>query len=162
MNVSQFKLSTWLMTGGAAGMVIFGLFVDWSTVEGLGISISGGNAFDWTRGTLSWIFVVAVGVIAAGTATGAMKKIRAPWTLIMVLASLAATALMTLLVLTGPDQSGVDLGRGAGLWLSYVSTVVVLGGSVMEYTTTGGHLADLTDIDKLKESFRQDGESNPT
>ena len=34
------------MTGGAAGMVIFGLFVDWSTVEGLGISISGGHAFD--------------------------------------------------------------------------------------------------------------------
>jgi hypothetical protein len=162
MDVSQFKLSTWLMTGGAAGMVIFGLFVDWSTVEGLGISISGGNAFDWTRGTLSWIFVVAVGVIAAGTATGSMKKIRAPWSLIMVMGSLAATVLMTLLVLTGPDQSGVDLGRGVGLWLSYVSTLVVLGGSIMEYTTSGGHLTDLTDIDKLKESFRPDGEANPT
>ena len=76
----------------------------------------------------------------------------------MVLASGLATILMALLVITGPDESGVDLDRGIGLWLSAISTVVVLVGSIMNYTESGGSLSDLKDPDKLKGAFGVGGE----
>ena len=154
MDVSKFKPATWLMIGGGIGMLIFGLFFDWAKLEVAGFDAgSGGNAFDWSRGWLSWILVVGVGAIAALTATGKLAAVKLPWNIIMVLATALATLLMLLLMITGPDKSGVDFGRALGLWLAFISTIVSFVGSLMNFTGAGGDLKDLTDFKKIKGSF---------
>ncbi len=161
MDFSKFKTSTWLLVGGAVGMLIFGLFFDWAKVDfGFG-SVSSGNAFDWARGWISWILVVGAGVVAVLVATGTLKRDQAPWSLILLGATGLATLLMLLLVLTGPDKSGVDLDRAIGLWLSFLATIVALVGAVMNFTESGGNLADLKDPNKLKGAFGKDGGSTP-
>jgi hypothetical protein len=67
----------------------------------------------------------------------------------------AATLMMGLLVLTGPDEAGVDLGRGAGLWLSAVSTLFTLAGALSAFVASGGKVSDLTDTTKLTGAFRR-------
>ncbi|MDA3012575.1 MAG: hypothetical protein O2801_08555, partial [Actinomycetota bacterium] len=61
--------------------------------------------------------------------------------------------------ITGPDKEGVDLDRAFGLWLSFLATIAVFAGSVMNLTESGGNLKDLTDVNKLKDSFGSSGES---
>ena len=157
MDVSKFKPATWLMVGGGLGMVIFGLFFDWAKLEVAGFDAgSGGNAFDWSRGWLSWILVVGVGVIAVLVATGKLAAVKLPWNIIMVLATGLATLLMLLLMITGPDKSGVDFGRALGLWLAFISTIASFVGALMNFTGGGGDLKDLTDFKKIKGSFEQD------
>lgn len=154
MDLSKFKPATWMMVGGGIGMLIFGLFFDWAKLAGYG----GGNAFDWTRGWLSWILVVGVAVIAVLAATGKLASVKLPWNIIMVLATALATLFMLLLVITGPGDTGLgpDFDRGVGLWLSFISTVVAFAGSLMNFTGSGGDLKDLTDFKKIKGSFDKD------
>lgn len=123
MDTLKLTFHTWLMVVGALGMVVFGLFVDWSTFEAFGVEVTSGNAFDWTRGMLG--------------------------------ASGAAALLMGPLLLTGPDEAGVDLGRGAGLWLSAVSTLFTLAGALSTFVAGGGKVSDLTDTTKLTGAFRR-------
>lgn len=143
------------MVIGGLGMLIFGLFFDWAKIEVLGISTSGGNAFDWARGWLSWILVIGTAVIAVLLTTGKLATVKLPWNIVMVLASGLATLFMVLLMITGPDKEGFDYGRAFGLWLSFISTVVVFAGSLMNFTGAGGDLKDLTDFKKIKGSFEQ-------
>jgi len=77
------------------------------------------------------------------------------WTLGMLGASGAAALLMGLLLLTGPDEAGVDLGRGAGLWLSAVSTLFTLAGALSAFVAGDGKVSDLTDTTKLTGAFRR-------
>ncbi len=145
------------MVVGGAGMLIFGLFFDWAKFEFAGINAgSDGNAFDWSRGWISWILIVGVGVVAALLATGKLNNVKLPWNIILVLAGGLATLLMLLLVLTGPDKSGVDLGRASGLWLSFAATIVAFVGTLLNFTGSGGDLKDLTDFKKIKDSFDKD------
>jgi len=155
MDISKFKPATWLMVVGGLGMLIFGLFFDWAKIEFMGMSASDGNAFDWTRGWISWILVIGTAVIAVLSVAGKMGSAKVPWNIVMVLAAGLATLLMLLLIITGPDSNGADLGRGIGLWLSFISTVVVFVGSLMNFTDAGGDLKDLTDFKKIKGSFDQ-------
>jgi len=156
MDVSKFKPATWLMVIGGLGMLIFGLFFDWAKLDFMGVSATDGNAFDWARGWLSWILVIGTAVIAVLSTTGKLAAVKLPWNIVMVLASGLATLLMLLLMITGPDKSGVDLGRAIGLWLAFISTIATFVGSLMNFTGAGGDLKDLTDFKKIKGSFEQE------
>ncbi len=156
MDVSKFKPATWMMVAGGLGMLIFGLFFDWAKIDFMGVSATDGNAFDWARGWLSWILVIGTAVIAVLSTTGKLAAVKLPWNIVMVLASALATLFMVLLMITGPDKSGVDLGRAIGLWLSFIATIVTLAGALMNFTGSGGDLKDLTDFKKIKGSFDQE------
>ena len=161
MDVKSFKVSTWLMTIGALVMLISGLFIDWAKIEMFGFSETAGNAFDWVRGWISWILVIAVGAAALATAAG--KSVgRSNLPLIQTALSAIATVLMLLLVITGPDKEGVDFDRAFGLWLSFLATIAVFAGSIMNLTESGGNLKDLTDVNKLKDSFGSSGSGGST
>jgi hypothetical protein len=155
MDISKFKPATWLMVIGGLGMLIFGLFFDWAKLDFMGVSASDGNAFDWARGWLSWILVIGTAVIAVLSTTGKLAAVKLPWNIVMVLASGVATLLMLLLMITGPDKSGVDLGRALGLWLAFIATIATFVGSLLNFTGAGGDLKDLTDLKKIKGSFEQ-------
>lgn len=144
------------MVAGGLGMLIFGLFFDWAKIDFMGVSATDGNAFDWARGWLSWILVIGTAVIAVLSTTGKLAAVKLPWNIVMVLASALATLFMVLLMITGPDKSGVDLGRAIGLWLSFIATIVTLAGALMNFTGSGGDLKDLTDFKKIKGSFDQE------
>lgn len=152
MDFSKLKTADWLKVGGAAGMLIFGFF-HWAKFEFMGVTGTGNNVFDYpVRGLISWILVIGVGVVTLLGAQG--KKVgNFQWPLVSVVATGVATVLMLLLVLLGPDDSGVDFKPAAGLWLSFVSTIVALVGSVMSFQSSGGNLKDLTDVEKLKKGF---------
>lgn len=158
MDFKSFKPSTWLMTVGALVMVISGLFLDWAKIEMFGFSDTAGNAFDWARGWIAWILVSAVGGTALATATGRSVG-RSNLPLVQTAVSAVALLLMVLLMITGPDKDGVDLDRAFGLWLSFLATIAVFAGSVMNLIVSGGKLKDLTDVNKLKDSFGSSGES---
>ncbi len=149
----QLNTADKLKVGGAAGMLIFGLVGGWASFAGE----TAGNAFDWVRGWISWILVIAVGVITILRARGIGKLSASQVTLISVLASGVATLLMLLLIITGPDKSAmgfkVEFGRGWALWVSFIATAATLAGSVMGFTASGGNLKDLTDVNKLKNTL---------
>ena len=96
-------------------------------------------------------------MLALLLASGVIKPSSAPWTLIM----LAATAVGTFLILIRllfpglgediPDE--IDVSRSAGLWLSSLAAIVALVGAVMKFRESGGNLRDLTDVDRLRDSF---------
>lgn len=147
MDVSKFKRSDWLKIGGGAGFFIFGLF-DWASYGGS----TDGNAFDWTRGWISWFLFVGIAVITVLLASGSLKS-TLPWPLILLAAGGFGMLLMLLLMLTGPDKSGVDLDRAFGLWMSFFSAIASFAGCVMGFRESGGDFADLKDMDKLKAAF---------
>ncbi len=151
MDFSKFKTSDWLMVGGGLGFLIFGTFESWASLEGFDISV---NAFDFFfRGTIPWILIVGVGVLAFLLAGGILKRGTAPWPLILLAAAGLGTLLVLLLVLMGPEKFDTDLDRGVGLWLSFVAAIVALVGAVLNFQATGGRLSDLTDMDKMRSSF---------
>lgn len=155
MDLSKFKTSDWLMIGGGLGFLIFGTFFDWAKISFLGISASGGNAFDFfLRGTVPWILFVAVGVLAFLLAGGVIKKGDLPWPLILLAAAALGLILNLFIVIAGP---GDGLDRAIGLWLSFLSAVVATVGAFMGFQESGGNLADLKDPNKLKASFRTEG-----
>ncbi|MGA0877634.1 MAG: hypothetical protein ACO3SP_00800 [Ilumatobacteraceae bacterium] len=152
MDFSKLKTTDWLKIGGAAGMLIFGFF-DWAKIEFMGVSSTGNNVFDYPlRGMISWILVVGIGVVTLLGVQG--KQVgKVQWPMVSVLATGVATILMLLLVLLGPDDSGVDLKPAIGLWLAFISTIVAFVGSLMAFTSGGGNLKDLTNVNKLKDGF---------
>jgi hypothetical protein len=154
MDFSKLKTADWLKVGGAAGMLIFGFF-NWAKFEFMGISTSGNNVFSYPfRGIISWILVIGIGIVTLLGVQG--KQVgKVQWPMVSVLATGIATILMLLLIILGPDESGVDLKPTIGLYLAFISTVVAFVGSIMAFTSGGGNLKDLTNVDKLKDSFGQ-------
>jgi hypothetical protein len=152
MDFSKLKTADWLKVGGAAGMLIFG-FLDWAKFEFMGITSTGNSVFNYpVRGLISWILVIGVGVVTLLGTQG--KKVGSvQWPIISVLATALATILMLLLIIMGPDESGVDFEPAIGLWLAFISTIVALVGSIMSFQSGGGNLKDLTDVEKLKKGF---------
>ncbi len=155
MDFSKFKTPDWLKVGGAAVFLIAGLFLDWAKIEMFGISESGNHVFSYPfRGVISMVLVIGIGVVTVlGLQGKSVGKVK--WPLISVLATGIATILMLLLVILGPDESGVDLKPAFGLWLAFAATLASLAGSVMSFTAGGGNLKDLTDVNKIKDGFGQ-------
>lgn len=159
MDLSKFKTHHWLVVGGAIGFLIFGFF-DWLKVDSEFGGGGGANVFDffWT-GTLPWILIIGSGVLTFLIVGGMLKSDAAPWPLI-VLAACVLGALLLLIrfifnPLDGPDAYTDHIGRGIGMILSTIAGIVAAVGAVMWYTSTGAKLADLKDMDKVKQSFSQ-------
>lgn len=170
MDFSKFKTSDWLKVGGAVGFLIFGFF-DWVSIDGPGGvgSASGGNVFDffWT-GTLPWILILATGLITFLMVSGTMKPGSLPWPLIMLGATgLAALLLLIRLIFNPIDGSdaieafGGSVGRGIGMILSVIAGLAAFAGAFMGFKESGGDLADLKDMNKIKGAFNKGGEAAP-
>lgn len=151
MDFSKFKTSDWLMVGGGAAMLILGFVLDWTTVDvGFG-SASGDGPFNYFfTGGIAWLLVVATGVLAFMRATGKLPE-NQPWTLIFVGATGLATLLMLLRVILGARFEFAD--RGIGMYGALVWSAIALAGAFMNFQASGGELSDLTDMNKIKESF---------
>ena len=163
MDFSKFKTSDWLKVGGGLVMLVAG-FLRWWGIDGvsipeLGRTVGGldWNAFDFFfTGTIPWLLIVAIGVLAFLGAAGIFKL---PASLPTPLIFLAASALSLLLVIFrifgpghgAPDEHGLD--RGIGLYLAILAAGAVLAGSFLGFKESGGDLNDLKDVNKLKASF---------
>ena len=155
----KLKPGDWLLVAGGAAMLIFGLALDWAKVG----SVSGNNAFDYFfTGGIAWLLVVAAGVIAVLLAVEAITAGTTPWTLILLIATGVATLLMLIRLIIGAgDEAGIELDRGAGMYVAFIAAAIALGGAVMNFTTTGGRFSDLTDMDKMRDAFKA-GPGGPT
>lgn len=156
MDFSKFKTHDWLVVGGGAGMLIFGLFFDWLSIDlGQFGSTSGGNAFDFFfTGTVPWILLVGAAVVVVLRIQGTLKS-NLPWPLIILGATGLSALLLIIRFLFNPGVAdGVD--RGVGMILSVISGLVAAAGGVMGFLASGGDLKDLTDINKIKSEFKGD------
>jgi hypothetical protein len=158
MDFSTLKTPDWLMIGGAVGFFIFGFF-NWVTIKVGGITVgSTGNVFDffWT-GVVPWFLVIGAGVITILLAADRLREDQLPWPLILVAATGVAAVLLLFRLVFNPIQgtgvAGIEAGRGIGMILSVVSGLVAFAGAYLNFTSKGGDLKDLTDVDKLKASF---------
>ena len=140
--------------------MLIAYFLDWSSVDcpaGYPASLcanqpqlSGSDFF--FRGTVPWILIVAVGVIATLLALDVIKPGKFPWSLIFLAASALGT-LLVLIYLIHPTYSGFDSGRGIGSILGFLAAAAVLAGSFLGFKEGGGDLNDLKDMNKLKSQF---------
>jgi hypothetical protein len=160
VDFSKFRAGDWLLVAGGAVMLVFGLALHWTTVDTPLGSGSGDNAFTYFfTGGIAWLLTVAAGVVAFLLAGRIIDAGTTPWSLILLGATGLATLLMLLRLLLGPrddiDVQGVDVGRGAGMFVAFIAAAVALTGAVMNYRSSGGNLKDLTDIDKLRRAFNR-------
>jgi hypothetical protein len=115
-------------------------------------------------GTVPWILIVGAAVIAFLRAAGILRDGRAPWTLIILLATALGALLLLIRLIIGADASdfvsvpdGVDdesLDRAFGLWLSALGAIVAAVGGYLAFQASGGNVRDLTDMDKMKSAFK--------
>ncbi len=159
--MQNFKTADWLMVGGGIGMLVLGFVLPWSTVSIGGFSDSGDNPFNYfLTGGIAWILVSAVGILALLRALGRLPESQ-PWTMIFLAAAgLGALLMIIQLILGGRSELGIDLDRGAGMYVSGLCAIVAAAGAFMNFQASGGELSDLTDMDKLKESFAGDDSGN--
>lgn len=154
MDLSKFKTHDWLVIGGGLGMLIFGTFFDWLSVDaGPFGSASGGNAFDFFfTGTVPWLLLIAAAVVVVLLVLEVLQRDQLPWPMLLAAATvLAAFLLLLRLVFNFGAPDGVS--RGVGMYLSVLSGFVAAAGGVIGYTASGGDLKDFTDVDKLKGAF---------
>lgn len=157
MDLKSIKPHDWLLAGAGAVMLIFGLALNWASVTVGGVSRSGNGPFDYfITGGLAWLLVVATGVVAFLVAARIIAADTAPWNLIFLGSTgLAAVLMLLRLIMGGGSQSGVDLDRGAGMYVAFIAAAAALGGAIWRYIDSGGDLKDLTNADKLKSSFKR-------
>jgi hypothetical protein len=152
----MFKPGDWIIVAGAAVMLVFGLALDWATVDIAGETASGNNPFDYFfTGGLAWLLVVGAGTIVVLLRLGAIRPGTTPWPLIILFGTgLAALLMLIRLILGAGDELGFDLGRGAGMWVAFFAAAVTFAGAVMIFTESGGKLSDVTDIERLRSALR--------
>jgi len=170
MDLRAFKLSDWLKVGGGALFLIAGPLTWWK------VTFDGGSLFGAESapahglgdyfGTvgIAWLLFIAIAVLTVLMRLGIVKM---PSNLPVPLVFLSAAAIGALLVLfrflfDGIDggfggfdleDAGFDISRGLGAWLGLIAAAAVVAGCVMGFTESGGNLADLKDVDKLKSEF---------
>jgi hypothetical protein len=169
VDFSKFKTSDWLKVGGGLGFLIFGFF-DWTKVSGGGFSESGNNVFDFFfTGIVPWILIIGTAVVTVLLVMGSMKAGSVPWPLITFAATALAALLLLLRLIFNPIEGkdaieafGGEVGRGIGLWLSFIAGIVAAVGGFLGFQESGGDLSDLKDMNKLKAQFGgADGGSAP-
>ncbi len=70
---------------------------------------------------------------------------------------LAALLMLLRVILGAGEELGFDLDRGPGMWVAFIAAAVAFAGAVMNYTSSGGKLSDLTDMDKMRGAFKGSG-----
>jgi hypothetical protein len=142
MDVSKFKTSDWLMVGGGAVFLIAG-FLPWFSLGGFGTQ----NAFNFFfTGTLPWLLLVAVGVLAFLAAADIFKlPDNLPAPVIFLGAAAVSTLLVLLRLIIGfrPGGFGVSLDRGIGLFLGLIAAIVATAGAYLNFSASGGDLKQL-------------------
>lgn len=153
MDTTNFKTPDWLMIGGGAAMLILGFVLDWTSIDTGFASASGDGPFDYfITGGLAWILIVAVGGLALAHGLGKLPDSQ-PWPIIFLGMAGLGTILMVLCLLLGPRFDFAD--RGTGMYGAFVWAVIALVGAYMNFTSKGGNVKDLTNMDALKSSFSQ-------
>jgi hypothetical protein len=166
MDLRAFKLSDWLKVGGGALFLIAGPLTWWKvTFDGgplFGSESAPAHGLGDYFGTvgIAWLLFIAIAVLTVLMRLGIVKM---PSNLPVPLVFLSAAAIGALLVLfrflfDGLDggfgldleDAGFDISRGLGAWLGLIAAAEVVAGCVMGFTESGGNLADLKDVDKLK------------
>jgi hypothetical protein len=166
MDLRAFKLSDWLKVGGGALFLIAGPLTWWKvTFDGgplFGSESAPAHGLGDYFGTvgIAWLLFIAIAVLTVLMRLGIVKM---PSNLPVPLVFLSAAAIGALLVLfrflfDGIDggfgldleDAGFDISRGLGAWLGLIAAAEVVAGCVMGFTESGGNLADLKDVDKLK------------
>lgn len=141
MDLSKFKTHDWLIVGGGAVFLIAGFLPWWSAGP---FSFSGFDYF--FTGIVPWLIFVAMGVL---TFLAAAEIFKLPETFPAPTVFMVAGAAGTLLVIVrlfgaghgATSNSGLD--RGAGLFLALIAAVIALVGTYMNFTASGGNLAEL-------------------
>jgi hypothetical protein len=160
VDLSKFKPGDWLLLAGGAVMLIFGLALDWASAPDELGGGSGNNAFDYFfTGGLAWFLVVGAAVMTGLVLIGAVHtESTTTVSLIAVLATALAALLMLIRLIIGAgDFAGIDLNRAAGMWVAFFAALIAFAGAVMSFTSSGGKLSDLTDIDKVRGAFKGSG-----
>ena len=159
MDLSKFKTSDWLKVGGAVAVLIFG-FLRWWGID-LGFASVKFNAFDYFfTGTIPWLLLVAIGVLTFLAAAGIFRLPASFPAPIVYLAASALSLLLIIIRLFGPGHGAPDnsgLSRGIGLWVCLLGAIASVVGSVLAFQESGGNLADLKDMNKLKAQFGNAG-----
>lgn len=151
LDVDKIKnagLPTKLMLGGSIGFFIFGFFDWWSADISVKSPLIGGisrsssaNAFDLSQGTIAWLLMVAVGVLAI------LMLLKGP-NKNFVIAALACSGLALLFTLWYwariPSDSdlgvasalsgvSVDVGASFGLFIALILSIVATAGAFMTF-----------------------------
>lgn len=139
VDLSKFKTSDWLVVGGGAAFLIAG-FLPWLEFRFAGFAGGSVNAFDFFfTGIIPWLLIVA---IAALTFLGNAGIFKLPESFPVPTVFFVGAAVATLLVIIRFFYTQ-DLSRGIGLFLGLIAAIVVLVGSYMTFTASGGNLAEL-------------------
>ena len=151
LDVDKIKsagLPTKLMLGGSVAFFIFAFFSWWTAdvkvsnaLIGTRSNSSTANAFDLGQGTIAWLLMIAVGVLAVLMLLKGTNKN-------FVLAALICSGLAVLFTLWFwarlPSESdfgfiggtagvSVDVGAGFGLYLSLIAAIVATAGAFMTF-----------------------------
>jgi hypothetical protein len=132
VDLSEFRPGDWLIVAGGAVMMIFGLALDWASFG----QITRNNAFDYfLTGGIAWLLLVAAGIITFVRAAGLVRLGTAHWSLILLIATGVATALMILrLVLGAGDEPGLgELDRANGMYIAFLAAAVAFGGAISNF-----------------------------
>ena len=161
MDFSKFKTADWLVVGGGLAVLIGG-FLDWFSVDGGG---SFGNAFDFTlTGLIPWILIVAAAVVTFLLAAGVMNAGGTPWTVLVLGATALGALLLLVRLIIGADasdfvsipegQEDFSLDRAFGLWFTVLGGIAAAAGAFIGFQASGGNVRDLTDLEKMKATFK--------
>jgi hypothetical protein len=141
VDLSKFKPGDWLIVAGGAAMLIFGLALKWATAGPL----SKNNAFDYfLTGGIAWLLLVAAGVVTFVLAGGLIKPGNIRWTLVLLLATGVAAALMIVrLILGAGDEPGLGtLDRGQGMYIAFLAAAVAFAGAISNYRASDADARD--------------------
>ena len=131
MDLSDFRPGDWLIIAGAAVMMIFGLALDWASFG----SITFNHAFDYfLTGGIAWLLLVASGVVTFVLAAWLVGSGSSRWSLILLLTTGAATALMLLRLILGAGEQGEqNLDRANGMYIAFLAAAVAFAGAISNY-----------------------------
>jgi hypothetical protein len=131
VDASNFRSGDWLIVAGGAVMAIFGVTLDWASFG----SIKFNHAFDYfLTGGIAWLLLVAAAIVAFLLASGFVRAGSARWSLILLIATGAATALMLVrLILGAGEQGDQNLDRANGMYIAFLAAAVAFAGAISNY-----------------------------
>jgi hypothetical protein len=131
VDLSDFRSGDWLIIAGSAVMMIFGVTLKWASFGNIKRYI----AFDYfLTGGIAWLLLVAAGVITFVLASGLIPSAGTGWSLILLIMTGAATALMLLrLILGAGEQGDQNLDRANGMYIAFLAAAVAFGGAISNY-----------------------------
>jgi hypothetical protein len=170
LDISRLSAGDWMLVAGGAVMLVFGLALDWATIHANGRSYGGAlDAFDYPlTGGIAWLLTVLAGVATFLVASGLVRPLDGlPWTRLVVVATMVATALMVLrLVLGGgaDERIGnqeVSLGRSAGMLVAFLAAALALAGAIHNLRAEGGSVREIFSVSAWRRARPDGGRSDP-